>query len=103
MLHAQPSIRLPSYLTFSVGKSFLDKTKNSGIFFRLPFFPFPLLRLQLFYVRFALLQPAVLSSQRTRREPNSKVRDKSETKKKKEKKGEELLHRCNIGYITYFS
>lgn len=47
MLHAQPSIRLPSYLTFSVGKSFLDKTENSGIFFRLPFFPFPLLRLQL--------------------------------------------------------
>lgn len=85
MLHAQPSIRLPSYLTFSVGKSFLDKTENSGIFFGCLFFLSPSSDFN-YYVRFALLQPAVLSSQRTRREPNSKVRDKSETKKKRKKK-----------------
>lgn len=91
MLHAQPSIRLPSYLTFSVGKSFLDKTENSGIFFGCLFFLSPSSDFN-YYVRFALLQSAVLSSQRTRREPNSKVRDKSETKKKKGKKKEKSYY-----------
>lgn len=72
-------------LPFPSGKVFWTKLKTRGFFFGCLFFLSPSSDFN-YYVRFALLQPAVLSSQRTRREPNSKVRDKSETKKKGKKR-----------------
>lgn len=88
-------------LPFPSGKVFWTKLKTRG-FFSVAFFSFP--APPTLIITYDLHYCSLLFSRRNARAANRIRKFVTRVKqKKKEKKGEELLHRCNIGYITYFS